>query len=224
MKFSVRPALNIVNGSDVSARADVRWDHNDNQITVRVSDTMFKDGLSTNGLSVGVKNDRFDVVYDVTNHAPTLRLNSSVQVNDKNVGLIYRRSIKANTSSLEASVDVDDSNTAALVYDLTNFDKPNHKSCTLKWTYRSGDIQVTPAYNLGTESLSVEGRYTVDSENNLKATYDMNSNMGTLEWVNSSGAGGGGDLRITARANLADADSAKQMPTLLVEKTWDMDV
>ena len=26
---------------------------------------MFKDGLSTNGLSVGVKNDRFDVVYDV---------------------------------------------------------------------------------------------------------------------------------------------------------------
>ena len=106
----------------------------------------------------------------------------------------------------------------------SNFDKPNHKSCTLKWTYRSGDIQVTPAYNLGTESLSVEGKYTVDAENNLRATYCMNSNMGSLEWVNSSGAGGGGDLRVTARANLADADSAKQMPTLLIEKNFDLDV
>lgn len=51
----------------------------------------------------------------------------------------------------------------------------------------------------------------------------MNDNMGSLQWVNSSGAGGGGDLRITARANLADANSAKQMPTMLVEKTWSMD-
>ena len=128
-------------------------------------------------------------------------------------------------SSLEANLDVDDNNTAAIVYDLTSFERPDHKACLLKWTYRSGDYEVTPMYNLGTESLGVIGSYTIDSENRLRASYDLNSNMGSIQWTNASGAGiGGGDLRITASANLADADSAKQMPTLLVEKTWSMDV
>ncbi len=185
---------------------------------------MFKDGLSANGLSVGVRNDRFDIVYDVNNHAPRLRMNSHVEIKDKRVGLIYRRDVKANTSSMETAVDVDDNNTAGLVYDLSNFDKPNHKSCTLKWTYRSGDYEVTPSYNLGTESLAVRGKYTIDAENALSVKYCMNSNNAEATWTNSSGAGGGGDLRVTARANLADADSAKQMPTLLLEKTWGMDV
>ena len=49
MKFTVRPALNIVNGSDVSARADVRWDHNDNQITVSYHKQLFARASSIAG-------------------------------------------------------------------------------------------------------------------------------------------------------------------------------
>jgi hypothetical protein len=120
-------------------------------------------------------------------------------------------------------VAVDDSNTATVVYDLSNFDKPTHKACTLKWTHRNGDLSVTPAFNLGSESLSLDASYAVDAENSVRARYDMNSNMGELRWTNSSGAGGGGDLCVTARANLADSASAKQMPTMLVEKTWSVE-
>ena len=66
--------------------------------------------------------------------------------------------------------------------------------------------------------------YRVDDENKLKVAYDMASNMGSLEWTNNAGTGGGGELRVTARANLADADAAKQVPTLVIEKNWNVDV
>ena len=157
------------------------------------------------------------------NHAPKLRLNTHVTVNDKRIDLVYRNALKSNASSLEAKIGIDDNNTASLTYDLSNFEKPNHRSCAVEWTYTSGDFEISPAYDLGTESLSVSGTYQVDDDNKLKATYDMNSNLGSLEWTNSSGAGGGGDLKVTAKANLADSTSAKQMPTMLIEKTWTID-
>lgn len=123
------------------------------------------------------------------------------------------------------SLEIDPNRTNTLfTHVCSNFDKPNHRNMSLKWTHRRDDLELTPCYNLGTESLSVEAAYRVDDENKLKVNYCMNSNMGTLEWTNSSGTGGGGDLRITARANLADADAAKQVPTLMIEKTWNMDV
>lgn len=162
--------------------------------------------------------------HDQANHAPSLRLNSHVNVRDKRVNLIYRNAIKANASSLEATFALDDNNTAGLVYDLSGFDKPNHKAVTLKYTYRQGDLEVTPMYNMGTETASLTGTYTIDAENKLEVGYDMNSNMGSLCWTNSSGTGGGGDIRVTARANLADSNAAKQMPTMLIEKTWSVDV
>lgn len=34
-------------------------------VQVRVTDTMLKEGVGLNGLSLGVKNDRFDFAYDV---------------------------------------------------------------------------------------------------------------------------------------------------------------
>lgn len=150
-------------------------------------------------------------------------MNSHVNVRDKRIDLIYRNALKSNTSSLEAKLALDDNNTAGLIYNLSGYEKPDHKAVTLKYTYCQGDLEVSPMYNLGTETLSISGIYTVDAENKLEAQYDMNSNMGTLLWTNSSGTGGGGDLKITARANLADANSAKQMPTLLIEKTWSVD-
>ena len=190
---------------------------------VRLADTMVKDGLTADGLVVGLKNDRFELNYDVAGHAPSLKLNTHVNLNEKRVDLVYRNALKANASSLEAIISVDDNNTASLTYDLSNFDKPNHRSCAVKWTYSSGDFEIAPAYNLGTESLSVSGTYQVDDDNKLKVGYDMNTSHGTLEWTNTSGSGGGGDLKVTAKANLADSDSAKQMPTMLIEKTWTID-
>lgn len=194
------------------------WD-----MQVRLADTMVKDGLTTDGLVVGLKNGRFEVNYDVSAHAPSLKLNTHVTLNEKRIDLVYRNALKANSSSLEAKVSVDDNNSASLTYDLSNFDKPNHRSCAVKWTYTSGDLELSPAYNLGTESLSISGKYQVDDDNSLKLDYDMNSSNATLEWTNTSGSGGGGDLRVTAKTNLADSNSAKQMPTMVIEKTWTID-
>ena len=189
-------------------------------LQVRLSDAASKEGINANNFSIGVSNDRFDVVYDVANHAPRLRIGSHVNVRDKRIDLTLRSDLKANTRSIEAGIDVDDNNRAGVIYDLTNYDAPNYKSATVKWTYRSGDMEITPSYNLGSESLALAGSYVVDSENRLKATYDVNSQAASLQWVNSSGAGGGGDLRVTARANLNDA---KQVPSMLIEKTWSVD-
>lgn len=111
-----------------------------------------------------------------------------------------------------------------MVYDLADYAGPNYKAVTLKWTHRNGDLELTPAYNLGSEALSVEAAYSIDEENRLKATYDLSTNDASLQWTNSSGAGGGGDLRVTARANLADGNATKQVPQLLLEKTWDLDI
>lgn len=33
-----------------------------------MADSMVKDGVSMNGLGIGVKNDRFDIVYDVVSY------------------------------------------------------------------------------------------------------------------------------------------------------------
>lgn len=121
-------------------------------------------------------------------------------------------------------MSIDDNNTAAVIYDLADYSGPNYKAATLKWTHRNGDIEFTPAYNLGSEALSIEAAYTVDEENRLKLNYNVATNNASLQWTNSSGAGGGGDLRITAQANLADGDTAKQVPRLLLEKTWDLDM
>eukprot|EP00889_Picochlorum_renovo_P001513 jgi/Picre1/28543/NNA_003945.t1 len=203
MKFDVKPVLTVggTSAQDVSAACNLRFNHNDNEINVRLADTMVKDGLTADGLVVGLKNDRFELNYDVAGHAPSLKLNTHVNLNEKRVDLVYRNALKANASSLEAIIAVDDNNTASLTYDLSNFDKPNHRSCAVKWTYTSGDFEIAPAYNLGTGACP----------------------HGTLEWTNTSGSGGGGDLKVTAKANLADSDSAKQMPTMLIEKTWTID-
>jgi hypothetical protein len=225
MKFDVKPVLTVggTSAQDVSAACNLKFNHNDNEINVRLADSLVKDGLTTDGLLVGLKNDRFELNYDVSGHAPSLKLNTHVTLNDKRVDLVYRNALKANASSLEAIVSVDDNNSASLTYDLSNYDRPNHRACAVKWTYTSGDLEISPAYNLGSESLSLSGTYQVDDDNKLKLTYDMNTSNGTLEWTNTSGSGGGGDLKVTAKANLADSNTAKQMPTMVIEKTWTID-
>jgi hypothetical protein len=223
MKFDLRPELRVGNSNDVSAAVNVRFDHNDNEINVRLADSMVKDGLTTDGLRVGLKNDRFELNYDVSSHAPSLKLNTHVTLNEKRVDLVYRNAITAGSSSIEAKVAVDDNNRASLTYDLSNYSGPNHRDCSVKWTYSSGDFEISPSYNLGNESLSLSGTYQVDDDNSLKVDYDLNTSNASLEWTNSSGAGGGGDLKVTAKSNLADSNSAKQMPTLLIEKTWTID-
>jgi hypothetical protein len=184
---------------------------------------MVQNGVSTDGLKLNLKNDRFEVGYDVSNHSPCLKLNTHLTLQDKRIDLVYRNAVKAGSSSLEAKVAVDDNNSATLTYDLSNFNQPSHRDCSVKWTYKSGDLELSPSYNLGSESLSVSGSYQVDVDNRLKLNYDLNSSDASLEWTNTSGSGGGGDLVVTASTNLADSNSAKQMPTIKLEKTWTID-
>jgi len=184
---------------------------------------MVKDGITTDGLKLNLKNDRFEVGYDVSSNSPCLKLNTHVTLNDRRIDLVYRNALKAGSSSLEAKIGVDDNNSASLTYDLSNFNAPSHRDCAVKWTYSSGDLEVSPAYNLGSESLSISGTYQVDGDNKLKVNYDLNSSDASVEWTNTSGSGGGGDLVVTATTNLADTNSAKQMPTIRLEKTWTID-
>jgi len=50
----------------------------------------------------------------------------------------------------------------------------------------------------------------------------MNTNNGSLTWTNSGALGGGGNLRVTATAAM-DGGAVKQVPTLRIEKDWDID-
>lgn len=64
--FDVKPIITLSDGAkDIQVAALVSWQHKDNELRVRLSDTMFKDGVSTNGLRLGVKNDRFELDYDM---------------------------------------------------------------------------------------------------------------------------------------------------------------
>jgi hypothetical protein len=221
--FDVSPTLTLSSSSDVSAAVAVSWAHGDNTIKLTLADSMVQNGVSTDGLKVNLKNDRFEVGYDVANHSPCLKLNTHVTLNDKRVDLVYRNAIKAGSSSLEAKVSVDDNNSAKITYDLSNFSQPSHRDCSVSWTYSSGDLELTPSYNLGSEALSVGATYQVDGDNSVKLNYDLNSSDASLEWTNTSGSGGGGDLVVTATTNLADSNAAKQMPTIKLEKTWTID-
>jgi hypothetical protein len=221
--FDVSPTLTLSSSQDVSAAVNVSWAHGDNTIKVTLADSMVQNGVSTDGLKLKLSNDRFEVGYDVSNNAPCLKLNTHVTLQDKRVDLVYRNAIKAGSSSLEAKVSVDDNNSASLTYDLSNFNAPSHRDCSVKWTYTSGDLELSPAYNLGSESLSVGAKYSVDADNSLKINYDLNSSDASLEWTNTAAAGGGGDLVVTATTNLADSNAAKQMPTIKLEKTWTID-
>lgn len=99
---------------------------------------------------------------------------------------------------------------------------PDHRNLTLGWVHRHDDLTVEPSYNLGTESLSAAVTYRVDDENSLKAHFDMNTNNGSLTWTNSGALGGGGNLRVTATAAM-DGGAVKQVPSLRIEKDWDID-
>jgi hypothetical protein len=221
--FDCTPTLTLSQNQDVSAAVAISWQSGDNTIKVTLADTMVQNGVSTDGLKLNLKNDRFEVGYDVSNHSPCLKLNTHLTLQDKRIDLVYRNAVKAGSSSLEAKVAVDDNNSATLTYDLSNFNQPSHRDCSVKWTYKSGDLELSPSYNLGSESLSVSGSYQVDVDNRLKLNYDLNSSDASLEWTNTSGSGGGGDLVVTASTNLADSNSAKQMPTIKLEKTWTID-
>ncbi len=61
----------------------------------------------------------------------------------------------------------------------------------------------------------------MDDENRLRCVYENHNRNAHLEWINSSGTGGGGDLKVCATMNLDDG--MNKMPTLRVEKVWDLD-
>ncbi len=52
----------------------------------------------------------------------------------------------------------------------------DHRNATVGWAYSKDDITIEPRFNLGTESLSAGVTYRMDSENRVRAIYDMGSN------------------------------------------------
>lgn len=58
VSFDVKPQLTIKPNNDVSGTVKVSTNKWGNTFSVTVSDDMVKDGLSTNGLRLGVKNDQ----------------------------------------------------------------------------------------------------------------------------------------------------------------------
>lgn len=219
----MRPQLSIDSDNNIKARCNFQFEHKDNTIDINVADSQFKNGYSNEGLRVGLKNRTFELLYDIGAEAPTFSLKSAVNVRDKTINVKYVHAVKKNAAHLETTMQVDDNNIAKLNYDLSNFDKFDHKAIVFKWSYRRDDITVEPSFNMANESLACTAWYTVDDDNKLKAHYDLHTQHGWVQWVNNGALGGGGELKVTARANLENKDSAKQMPTILVEKTWTID-
>lgn len=221
--FDVKPQLVIRPDNSVSGTVRVSTSKWGNEFSATVSDEMVKDGLSTNGLQLGLKASQMEVEYRVDSHRPKLIFHSGLTIRDKQVGLKYTHEVRGKGTALEATVAVDDDNKAVLTYDLSNYEGPDYRHLILKWVHTQKDFVIEPQFNLATESLSAAVTYKVDDDNKLKAIYDTKSNVGKLEWTNTGSLGGDGTLRITARSAL-DADSVKKMPTLMVEKTWSLEV
>lgn len=222
VSFDVKPALVIKPDNSVGGTVKLTTQKWGNEFSATLSDAMVKDGISTNGLRLGVKARNMELEYGVADHSPKLIFRSGLSVSDKDVKIKYTHAVKGG-ASLEASVAVDDDNSATLTYDLSDYNGPDHRKLVVKWSHTQKDFVIEPSFNFATESLSAAVTYRVDDENKLKANYDAKTNVGTLEWTNTGGLVGDGDLKITARSAL-DADSVKKVPTLMMEKTWSLDV
>jgi hypothetical protein len=192
------------------------------EFSMRATDDTFNDN-SMKGLVLGVrKPGAFEFHYDVGEQAPSMRMETSCSVQDKNTRLRLKHHTKPKpVTSLEAAVDVNDSNKAIVVMDLSNWDGADLKRCTMKWRYTKDDLSIEPGYNFGSESVFVDARYRMDDENRLRAVYEHGNKNAMLEWTNTSGMGGGGAMKMSA--SMCMDDGMKKMPTLRVQKDWDLD-
>lgn len=222
MKLVVRPDARLDDNNKATGGVTALMDHGDMKLSLRATNDTFTGGDGMKGLTLRARKEgAFTFDYDVGEHAPKMMLMTGCKVNDNDVRLKIRHSLKPKpTTMMEASMDVGDDHRATVCYDLSNYDKPDIKRCALKWRWSRDDLSLEPGYDFGTESVFAEMRYKLDDENRLRARYDMHSNDAMLEWLNSSGMGGGGDLRVRANMNL---DDMGKMPTLRAEKSWDVD-
>lgn len=223
MKFDVRPDLTIDGSNNVEGGATVFYRQDDIEWSMRATDETFSEGGNMKGMVVGMKKaDAFEFRYDLGEHAPMFRFHTGCRIKDRDLRLKFKHNVKGkHNTTMEASMDVNDDNRVTVAYDLTGYDKPDVKRTALRWRYTHDDLTVEPGYNFGTESLFAEVKYRLDDENRVRGHMCMHTNMATLEWINSSGMGGGGDMKVSAR--MCMDDGVKKMPTLRAEKLWTVD-
>lgn len=225
VRFNVTPALNIDANQNVSGAVVAKYDHEGTQYSLRVNDSIRDGGNVLDHVRVGLKNDSMELNWDCGKNVGRLRMHGGLSIKDRkvNVKATSMFNSEGNQTYLNCTTDLDDDNTLRLILQAKGGQRPSHKDMILGYVHRQKDFEIEPRYNFSTESVSCGVTYKMDDENKLRAIFDVNSNEGSLQWTNSGGLGGDGDLRVTARATL-DKDGMKQMPAVMIEKTWDCDM
>lgn len=221
MKFDVRPEV-MLRDSNASGAATVFLDHNDMRLSMRATDDALNGG-DLNGITFHAKKEgAWEMRYNLGTHKPSFRFNTGCRIHDRDVSMRFTHSQKGKgMTMLEMGTDVGDDNRVTLAYDLTGYDKPDLKRCAVKWRYTHDDLTVEPGYSFGTEALFLDAKYKLDDENKVRAHMDMHNNMALLEWTNSSGVGGSGDMRVSAR--MCMDDGFNKIPSIRAEKMWTVD-
>lgn len=222
MKLTVRPDVRLDDNNSVAGGVTLFANHGDMRLSARATDETAKGG-DLKGLTLRAeKAGAFRIDYDMGNDAPAFRFHTNCTINDKAVSMRYRHSMAdKGRTDLEMGADVNDDNRVTVRYDLAGHDKPDLKRCSVKWRYTKDDLSVEPGYDFGTESVFGQLKYRLDDENRVCARMNMHTNMASLRWTNTSGMGGGGDMRITASMNMDDG--LGKIPTVVAEKYWDVD-
>lgn len=186
VSFDVKPSLRlsgpIDNPTKVDASVTVSTKHKDLDVSLKVTDRAVKDGLKKQGISLTVERKKnFKLEYDVGLDAPTVTLETSATVSDKNVGIKYKHAAKTGAASVEASVDVIDKHSATVVYNLNGFTL-DHRRATLKWKYEhDSNLTIEPSFDFNSEKVNASATYKIDRDNKVKATYDQASNGVAVE-------------------------------------------
>jgi hypothetical protein len=226
VKIAVLPTLHLDDKQQASGVLKLSADHGNATYSVSVTDQAVRGGDALDGLRLGMKlNDgSLEAIYEPGNGRHIMRVQRSVTVRDKDVHVkITDLALAERETYINCTVGVDDNNSARVIYKCNPGSKLDHKNATVGWVYRKDDVELEPRFNLGTESLSAGVTWKVDDENKLRAIFDMGSNEGMLTWTNTGSLGGGGDTKVTARMRL-DKDGIEKMPTLMIQKQWDVDM
>jgi hypothetical protein len=171
------------------------------------------------------KGDNFKVEAGLLDNALSLTLNTSANINDKNVALEYKANPGENTSSIKGSFDVNDDIGASIEYDLSGFNAFDTNKITVGATYKvNDDTSAETKINLGNKRNETKVTYRLDDSNTLTATAHLNLEGGdvldrlVLKLKNSSDVLGKGSL--TAEATVQPSGSVAVKAT----KEWDLDL
>jgi len=240
MKVTLTPSLNVKDQRDyvanVNAEANVT---NDIRLGVRCSDATFGNrghgGVSARDvhvrMSVGgdadnrMKNSNgLCIDYDVDNNAPTVEINTGVNVRDKSVRMAWRHGMRKNSVNVRAEVDLDDKTRLRINYQ-PDAERFNIRECVnemdLNCRYELDDnTTIEPGVNMRNKSFNLRVQRRLDDNQKVHLHFDSHTRDGVVGFTRHMNDG---DLNVRATMNLGDG-MGRNMPAIHIQKEWSIDL